>query len=316
MDKLNQWVFENIGTWTFENFGLFFVLAVGLAILLILVLLIALVRHIKVKQKIKKLKAEAAAAHSAEQTSSIDEAALRAEIEESVRAELANEQQSAVYAQTESDADAQALYAQNAELSAKVEELDGSVREKQNIIDELTAELEAARSSGVNAGNDNAELSGKIDELERRVKEQENELNLLRAENSQIKAQAMQQQLAEQNAQKTTKSAAQSNGSVKLAAKAAAAKSAAKPAAKTAVPDEDDEYDEYYDDYGDETSAVKVTLKFDRTKNNWIILRSDSERTYRRMATKQEALVVAKDLARRLHAQLIVHKKDGKFQKI
>ena len=51
-------------------------------------------------------------------------------------------------------------------------------------------------------------------------------------------------------------------------------------------------------------------------RNAWIILRSDTDRTYRRLATKQEALVVAKDLARRLHAQLVVHKKDGKFQHI
>ena len=51
-------------------------------------------------------------------------------------------------------------------------------------------------------------------------------------------------------------------------------------------------------------------------RNAWIILRSDTDRTYRRLATKQEALVVAKDLARRLHAQLVVHKKDGKFQRV
>ena len=49
---------------------------------------------------------------------------------------------------------------------------------------------------------------------------------------------------------------------------------------------------------------------------NWVILRSDTDRTYRRVATKQEGLPVAKDLARRLHAQLVVHKKDGKFQKL
>jgi len=87
-------------------------------------------------------------------------------------------------------------------------------------------------------------------------------------------------------------------------------------AVKTDSPSAEDEYDEYYDDYGDETSAIKVTLKFDRVKNNWVILRTDTDRAYRRLSTKQEALMIAKDLARRLHAQLVVHKKDGKFQHI
>ena len=59
-----------------------------------------------------------------------------------------------------------------------------------------------------------------------------------------------------------------------------------------------------------------MTLKYDRTKANWVIYRSDTTRAHRRTATKQEALTLAKDLAKRLHAQLVVHKKDGKFQKL
>ena len=93
-----------------------------------------------------------------------------------------------------------------------------------------------------------------------------------------------------------------------------AARTAKKPASVREPEYDDDDDDEYYDDYGDASSAIKVTLKYDRIKMNWVILRSDTDRTYRRVATKQEGLPVAKDLARRLHAQLVVHKKDGKFQ--
>lgn len=301
MDKLNQWAVENLGTWTLEYFGLFVILTAALAVLLILVLLIVLVRHIKIKQKIKKLKAEAAAARSDAPSDGIDEAALRAEIEQSVRAEIAQEQG------VGDDELTQSLRAQVAELSMREEQLNDSLREKQNRIDELTVALEN------NGGktNDNADLYRTINELDQRVKEQENELNILRAENSQIKAQAMQKQLAEQSAARTPRQSAEQAAEARKTTR-----TAAKPVEVDETPDDEDEYDEYYDDYGDESSAVKVTLKFDRVKNNWIILRSDTDRTYRRMATKQEALVVAKDLARRLHAQLVVHKKDGKFQKV
>ena len=92
-------------------------------------------------------------------------------------------------------------------------------------------------------------------------------------------------------------------------------KNAAKPAAKV-EPAEDDDEDEVYDEFGDENSTVKVKIKYDRDKGNWVITRSDSDRTYRRVTTKQEALSLGKDLARRLQAQLVVHKKDGKFQKV
>ncbi len=306
MDKLNQWALDNLGEWAVKYPALYLIIAVGLAVLLIMVFFIVLVRHIKIKQKIKKLKAEAANANGGAPVDTVDEAALRAEIEQSVRAELAQDRQEPTEA---TDADTQALRAQVADMSLTIDELNDGVRERQNRIDELTAALESARSGKT---DDNADLYRTINELDQRVKEQENELNLLRAENSQIKAQAMQKQLAEQNAA--------SRPSRSAASEAAESRRAARAAAKQDddddTPDEEDEYDEYYDDYGDESSAVKVTLKFDRVKNNWIILRSDTDRTYRRMATKQEALVVAKDLARRLHARLAVHKKDGKFQKV
>lgn len=190
-------------------------------------------------------------------------------------------------------------------MSDRIDAQHAELTEKQARIDELTAALN-------NAGNDgNAEYERKINELNGIVRDKENEINLLKAENSQIKAQALQQQLADRE----RKDRATKQSDQPARAKTATNKQS-EPKIEAVTTDDDDEYDEYYDDFGDASSAVKVTLKFDRNKNSWIILRSDTDRTYRRMATKQDALVVAKDLARRLHAQLVVHKKDGKFQKI
>ncbi|MDE7463411.1 MAG: DUF2188 domain-containing protein, partial [Clostridiales bacterium] len=102
----------------------------------------------------------------------------------------------------------------------------------------------------------------------------------------------------------------------KTAPKSAPKKKAAKPVEPEPEEEEyeDDEYED--DEYADDTTDLKVTVKFDRIRNKWVIKRSDSDRAYRVLQTKQEALVYAKDLASRLHAKLAVHKKDGKFQKV
>lgn len=175
----------------------------------------------------------------------------------------------------------------NDDSAAKIEELDETVKSQQARIKELKAQLEAAQNQKTPDKSDNAGLYRTINELNKRVKAQDEEITRLKTEASAPEPQA-------EKPKKQTKPA---------------------PAPEPEPQDDDD--DDYYDDeYGDETSAVKVTLKYDRLKGNWIILRSDSDRTYRRVATKQEALTLAKDLARRLHAQLAVHKKDGKFQKV
>lgn len=197
----------------------------------------------------------------------------------------------------------------------KIDELNDDARFKQNRIEELEQELQDALKP-VDDSQTN-DLYRQINELNQTVKEQESEINLLKAENSQIKAQALQQKLADASA--PSKPAAQRAAAVKAAPAAPQPQENSTVKTEQPVVDDtaaEDEYDEYYNDYGDDNSAIKVTLKFDRLKNNWVIMRSDTERTYRRVATKQEALVIAKDLARRLHAQLAVHKKDGKFQKV
>ncbi|MDE6029236.1 MAG: DUF2188 domain-containing protein [Clostridiales bacterium] len=109
------------------------------------------------------------------------------------------------------------------------------------------------------------------------------------------------EKIAKEIAEKTAKETAE-----KVAEKTA--KEAA--ATQMANADEDDEYD---NEFGDENSEVKVTLKFDEDKGDWVVERTDMNRAYRRLPTKAEALPIARDLAKRLQAQLIVHNKDGKL---
>lgn len=293
MDALNKWLTDTLGAWTLEFYGLFIILAAALALALIVTVIAVAVCHAKNKKKIKRLKEQADTVAAAQGTDELD------------AARLASLNNALIQKQNEID-----------ELNARIATLEAERTTDDPLVDDatpidfdgaetITADTaqdttadEAQRAEAAEAEKTyRAETEARISDLYRTINEldqtnrdQADEINLLKAENAQIKAQALQQRIAD----------------------------AADKPEKTAAPgnEEDDEYDEYFDDYGDENSAVKVTLKFDRMRNAWIILRSDTDRTYRRLATKQEALVVAKDLARRLHAQLVVHKKDGKFQRV
>ena len=68
-----------------------------------------------------------------------------------------------------------------------------------------------------------------------------------------------------------------------------------------------------------EKSAEKATERYrvvyDKENKNWIVRVDGGKRASRRCATKEEALKVAKDLAKKKDADLSVHKKNGKFQK-
>lgn len=55
---------------------------------------------------------------------------------------------------------------------------------------------------------------------------------------------------------------------------------------------------------------------YDKEQKNWIVRIDGGQRASKRCATKEEALKVAKDLAKKKDADLSVHKKNGKFQKI
>lgn len=314
MKGLNDWAVTNLGQWVVDCAALFLILAVGLVVILILACIIAANISAGKNKKIRKLKEANAALGEP-----FDEEAVR----ESIRAEY--EEQYANAGSGMSDDEKIALL-------GKIDELTNDNAQKQRTIDRLNDEL---ASAGVAAQGDNAELLDRISELQaenenlRRAADEDertnlklaNENSLLKAENAQIRAQALQQKLADERraakpepAEKHVEKKKEEPDVVIVEKKAAEKKSETKKA--ETQPSKSDEYDEYYDDYGDETSAVKVTLKFDRNKGNWVILRSDTDRAYRRLATKQEALNIAKDLARRLKAQLVVHKKDGKFQRI
>ncbi|MCH5160843.1 MAG: DUF2188 domain-containing protein [Clostridiales bacterium] len=310
VNNINEWVVDTLGTWTVEYFSLWLIVAAALLVILIITFIIAGVGHSKNKKKIKELSAKADDGSKSE----VDEAALREKIRAEVIAEVGQGDNSAKL--DEAQTAARVLSARVDEQKHTIEVLEDSNKEKQNRINALSSMLEQSNAS---AGTINKDLYRQINELNQTTREQENEINKLKAENAQIKAQALQQKLAATTPTETKSTAKKSAAAETTATKAAKETKPVKevkPAPKVVEEDDDDEYDEYYDDYGDENSAIKVTLKFDRAKNNWIVLRSDTDRTYRRLGTKQEALVIAKDLARRLHAQLVVHKKDGKFQKI
>ena len=60
---------------------------------------------------------------------------------------------------------------------------------------------------------------------------------------------------------------------------------------------------------------VRYRVVYDKEQKNWIVKIDGGERASKRCATKEEAMKVAKDLAKKKDANLSVHKKNGKFQK-
>lgn len=60
---------------------------------------------------------------------------------------------------------------------------------------------------------------------------------------------------------------------------------------------------------------IKYTVVYDRAKDSWVIKRSGSDRVVRRVDTKEQAMTIARSLCKKHDAALVVHKKDGKFQK-
>ena len=312
MNAIDEFIYVTLGwTWVLDWTSIILIVAAALALILLIVLLIVIpVRHSKNKKRFLAMQAEINELRS--QTPARDEGAyraeVRAEIEPIVRSELEKE-----YANKPVNDEA---------AQKKINELNATIKEKDKRIDELGSALMQANSAHK---TDNTELYRTINDLNQDKRALQNDVNILKAENAQLKAQAQQTQGTAATTTVEKKATAAKTTAPKTTATKAKAKTE-KPAAKVVLvkqpepkveePPEEDEEDEYYDEFGDETSAIKVTLKFDRVKSNWVINRSDSNRAYRRCATKQEALNVAKDLARRLQAQLVVHKKDGKFQKI
>lgn len=63
----------------------------------------------------------------------------------------------------------------------------------------------------------------------------------------------------------------------------------------------------------DKLNRYRVT--YDKEQQNWVVKMDGATRASKRCATKEEALKVAKELAKKKDSHLSVHKKDGKFQK-
>ena len=61
--------------------------------------------------------------------------------------------------------------------------------------------------------------------------------------------------------------------------------------------------------------TAKYTVVYDRAKDSWVIRKAGVDRVVRRVDTKEEAMRVARALCKKYDANLVVHKKDGKFQK-
>lgn len=84
-------------------------------------------------------------------------------------------------------------------------------------------------------------------------------------------------------------------------------------------PDEDElPALEYYDkpvQVAHGTENIKFIVVYDRAKDSWVIKKDGATRATRRVDTKEEAMQIARELVRKYNAKLVVHKKDGKFQK-
>lgn len=282
MDALNIWIVDNLGLWTADCFGLILILAAVLVLVLLVMIIIVIARHCIIKKQMKALR-EKANASSAENADKPNEEELRKKIREELEREYKDKQHAPA------QAPAQAVDIKPYE--EKIDALEITVKQQMEKINELTAQLDEATDK-----SQNAHLYRALNELNQKAK-------ALESENAELKA--------------TEKPDNNGEPTVKLTTKKAAPKKTTKKPEPEPEPEPEEDDEEYDDDeFADESSNIKVTLKFDRAKGNWVITRSDMTRAYRRLATKQEALVIAKDLARTLRAHLAVHKKDGKFQKV
>lgn len=60
--------------------------------------------------------------------------------------------------------------------------------------------------------------------------------------------------------------------------------------------------------------STKYHVWYDELKETWVIKKDDSDRVIRRVKTKEEAVKIGKEFARKPGHQLVVHKKDGEVQ--
>lgn len=321
IESLNEFFFGKLQwVWILEYATVILIAAAALFLILLITFIAVGASKSKTKKRIKKLQAQldeqpqTAERQDFAQTD-VDAEQLRQEVRaqlyDEIRQQLEPEIRNRVereYAETPRENNDCSQYQMQAQALAQ------TVREKDMLIAELNAELSRIAQTSQAAQpqpkqNFAAESNAEITDLTRKNATLQSEIAALKAENARLKA------AAERTAppvSTTERQQTQRPAPVNAAVEKQTAQRQ-QPSEQVQYADDENEYD---NEYGDETSAVKVTLKYDRIRANWVIFRSDTTRAYRRLGTKQDAIVVAKDLARRLHAQLVVHKKDGKFQKV
>lgn len=79
-----------------------------------------------------------------------------------------------------------------------------------------------------------------------------------------------------------------------------------KPMAKEQKPEADEEESKRPQSY---------RILYDKETETWEVRKDNAKRVIRRVKTKKEALEIAKELSQNQDLNLVVHKKDGKFQK-
>ena len=62
-------------------------------------------------------------------------------------------------------------------------------------------------------------------------------------------------------------------------------------------------------------APAKYRVIYDKETITWEVRKDGAKRVIRRVKTKEEALKIAKELSRSHETALVVHKRDGKFQK-
>lgn len=60
---------------------------------------------------------------------------------------------------------------------------------------------------------------------------------------------------------------------------------------------------------------ISYRILYDKESKTWEIRKDNAKRVIRRVKTKKEALEIAQELSKNQDLNLVVHKKDGKFQK-
>ena len=162
----------------------------------------------------------------------------------------------------------------------------------------------------------------RIKKLKKELKSTRTQLEMARSLNEEMTAAA--QERSKKKSEQTAESAAKKQDEQQAEQVEFDEEADAPAKNKTSAADEDDETERmaqsisYYNrptEISQKGGNVKFTVLYDRAKDSWVIKRNGTDRAVRRVDTKEEALFIARQLCKKYDAKLVVHKKDGKFQK-